>query len=196
MPRASYGDRHCISVIHSKTHIALDFTSRIIDFFVIREGEDHKGSMSSHMNALAKQGFFYACVPSYWMPTFPLRLLRFLSIHPSTSCAHSRRPQCSCGAGGGGAGCGGSPVCWMACHPDPLPGAAALLSHHLLPPRLQHSPQAVGAHPSCWGGTEHTLLQQGLCTIDLVTYCINRRSIHIEKFCSLFALICVSHPSL
>uniref|UniRef100_A0A8C1I5N3 LLGL scribble cell polarity complex component 2 n=1 Tax=Cyprinus carpio TaxID=7962 RepID=A0A8C1I5N3_CYPCA len=38
MPRASYGDRHCISVIHSKTHEALDFTSRIIDFFVIREG--------------------------------------------------------------------------------------------------------------------------------------------------------------
>uniref|UniRef100_A0A8C7K0D9 LLGL scribble cell polarity complex component 2 n=1 Tax=Oncorhynchus kisutch TaxID=8019 RepID=A0A8C7K0D9_ONCKI len=33
MPRASYGDRHCISVIHSKTHVALDFTSRIIDFF-------------------------------------------------------------------------------------------------------------------------------------------------------------------
>uniref|UniRef100_A0A4W5MSQ7 LLGL scribble cell polarity complex component 2 n=1 Tax=Hucho hucho TaxID=62062 RepID=A0A4W5MSQ7_9TELE len=30
--------RHCISVIHSKTHVALDFTSRIIDFFVIRDG--------------------------------------------------------------------------------------------------------------------------------------------------------------
>ncbi|KAJ3607796.1 hypothetical protein NHX12_024847 [Muraenolepis orangiensis] len=38
MPRASYGDRHCISVIHNKTHVALDFTSRIIDFFVIRDG--------------------------------------------------------------------------------------------------------------------------------------------------------------
>ncbi|CAK6966796.1 LLGL scribble cell polarity complex component 2 isoform X3 [Scomber scombrus] len=37
MPRASYGDRHCITVIHSKTHVALDFTSRIIDFFVIRD---------------------------------------------------------------------------------------------------------------------------------------------------------------
>uniref|UniRef100_A0A8C3GBF1 LLGL scribble cell polarity complex component 2 n=1 Tax=Cyclopterus lumpus TaxID=8103 RepID=A0A8C3GBF1_CYCLU len=34
MPRASYGDRHCITVIHSKTHVALDFTSRIIDFFL------------------------------------------------------------------------------------------------------------------------------------------------------------------
>ncbi|XP_066520875.1 LLGL scribble cell polarity complex component 2 isoform X2 [Hoplias malabaricus] len=47
MPRASYGDRHCISVIHSKTHIALDFTSRIIDFFVIRDGERHRGDPSA-----------------------------------------------------------------------------------------------------------------------------------------------------
>ncbi|XP_028826093.1 LLGL scribble cell polarity complex component 2 isoform X2 [Denticeps clupeoides] len=48
MPRASYGDRHCISVIHSKTHIALDFTSRIIDFFVIREGKQlNKGEPSA-----------------------------------------------------------------------------------------------------------------------------------------------------
>uniref|UniRef100_A0A8C5APP2 LLGL scribble cell polarity complex component 2 n=1 Tax=Gadus morhua TaxID=8049 RepID=A0A8C5APP2_GADMO len=39
MPRASYGDRHCISVIHGKTHVALDFTSRIIDYFVIRDGD-------------------------------------------------------------------------------------------------------------------------------------------------------------
>ncbi|KAG7277009.1 hypothetical protein CRUP_001635 [Coryphaenoides rupestris] len=43
MPRASYGDRHCISVIHSKTHVALDFTSRIIDFFVIQDDPLHTG---------------------------------------------------------------------------------------------------------------------------------------------------------
>ncbi|XP_029954438.1 lethal(2) giant larvae protein homolog 2-like isoform X2 [Salarias fasciatus] len=43
MPRASYGDRHCITVIHGKTHVALDFTSRIIDFFVIRDGAKHTG---------------------------------------------------------------------------------------------------------------------------------------------------------
>uniref|UniRef100_A0A8C8CI28 LLGL scribble cell polarity complex component 2 n=1 Tax=Oncorhynchus tshawytscha TaxID=74940 RepID=A0A8C8CI28_ONCTS len=47
MPRASYGDRHCISVIHSKTHVALDFTSRIIDFFVIRDGPYHTGEPSA-----------------------------------------------------------------------------------------------------------------------------------------------------
>lgn len=43
MPRASYGDRHCITVIHSKTHVALDFTSRIIDFFVIKDGPQNTG---------------------------------------------------------------------------------------------------------------------------------------------------------
>uniref|UniRef100_A0A3B5MK30 Lethal giant larvae homologue 2 domain-containing protein n=1 Tax=Xiphophorus couchianus TaxID=32473 RepID=A0A3B5MK30_9TELE len=41
MPRASYGDRHCITVIYSKTQVAFDFTSRIIDFFVIRDGPHH-----------------------------------------------------------------------------------------------------------------------------------------------------------
>ncbi|XP_017293370.1 LLGL scribble cell polarity complex component 2 isoform X1 [Kryptolebias marmoratus] len=46
MPRASYGDRHCITVIHSKTHVALDFTSRIIDFFVIRDGLEQTGDPS------------------------------------------------------------------------------------------------------------------------------------------------------
>ncbi|XP_061611994.1 LLGL scribble cell polarity complex component 2 isoform X2 [Phyllopteryx taeniolatus] len=43
MPRASFGDRHCITVIHNKTHVALDFTSRIIDFFVIKDGQLQSG---------------------------------------------------------------------------------------------------------------------------------------------------------
>ncbi|XP_037611029.1 LLGL scribble cell polarity complex component 2 isoform X1 [Sebastes umbrosus] len=47
MPRASYGDRHCITVIHSKTHVALDFTSRIIDFFAINAGPQHTGDPSA-----------------------------------------------------------------------------------------------------------------------------------------------------
>uniref|UniRef100_A0A8C7G4W9 LLGL scribble cell polarity complex component 2 n=1 Tax=Oncorhynchus kisutch TaxID=8019 RepID=A0A8C7G4W9_ONCKI len=55
MPRASYGDRHCISVIHSKTHVALDFTSRIIDFFVIRDGPDHTGSDPSALVVLVEE---------------------------------------------------------------------------------------------------------------------------------------------
>ncbi|XP_006001736.1 LLGL scribble cell polarity complex component 2 [Latimeria chalumnae] len=38
MPRASYGDRHSISVTYGSIQIAFDFTSRVIDFFVITDG--------------------------------------------------------------------------------------------------------------------------------------------------------------
>ncbi|XP_051927011.1 LLGL scribble cell polarity complex component 2-like isoform X2 [Hippocampus zosterae] len=47
MPRASFGDRHCITIIHNKTHVALDFTSRIIDFFVIKDGPLRTGDPSA-----------------------------------------------------------------------------------------------------------------------------------------------------
>ncbi|XP_055448175.1 LLGL scribble cell polarity complex component 2 isoform X5 [Psammomys obesus] len=39
MPRASYGDRHCISVVHNGQQTAFDFTSRIIDFTVLSEAD-------------------------------------------------------------------------------------------------------------------------------------------------------------
>ncbi|XP_061472152.1 LLGL scribble cell polarity complex component 2 isoform X2 [Rhineura floridana] len=39
MPRASYGDRHSISVIYGNRQIAFDFTSRVIDFFVIASAD-------------------------------------------------------------------------------------------------------------------------------------------------------------
>ncbi|KAM3846612.1 LLGL scribble cell polarity complex component 2 isoform 1-T4 [Vipera latastei] len=39
MPRASYGDRHSITVVHGSRQIAFDFTSRVIDFFVIASAE-------------------------------------------------------------------------------------------------------------------------------------------------------------
>ncbi|XP_072124636.1 lethal(2) giant larvae protein homolog 1 [Mobula birostris] len=35
MPRASYGDRHCITIMQGKTQVTLDFTSRVIDFFTV-----------------------------------------------------------------------------------------------------------------------------------------------------------------
>uniref|UniRef100_A0A8C9RIE4 LLGL scribble cell polarity complex component 1 n=1 Tax=Scleropages formosus TaxID=113540 RepID=A0A8C9RIE4_SCLFO len=35
MPRASYGDRHCVTVLQEKMQVTLDFTSRVIDFFTI-----------------------------------------------------------------------------------------------------------------------------------------------------------------
>uniref|UniRef100_A0AAQ4NSZ6 LLGL scribble cell polarity complex component 1 n=1 Tax=Gasterosteus aculeatus aculeatus TaxID=481459 RepID=A0AAQ4NSZ6_GASAC len=35
MPRASYGDRHCLTIQQDKEHVTLDFTSRVIDFFTV-----------------------------------------------------------------------------------------------------------------------------------------------------------------
>lgn len=43
MPRASYGDRHCISVVHNGQQTAFDFTSRVIDFTVLSEGDPAAG---------------------------------------------------------------------------------------------------------------------------------------------------------
>ncbi|KAH0629490.1 hypothetical protein JD844_011587 [Phrynosoma platyrhinos] len=39
MPRASYGDRHSISVVYGNRQTAFDFTSRVIDFFVIANAD-------------------------------------------------------------------------------------------------------------------------------------------------------------
>ncbi|KAA8584876.1 hypothetical protein FQN60_003570, partial [Etheostoma spectabile] len=37
MPRASYGDRHCLTIQQDKDHVTFDFTSRVIDFFTFDE---------------------------------------------------------------------------------------------------------------------------------------------------------------
>ncbi|CAJ1076498.1 lethal(2) giant larvae protein homolog 1 [Xyrichtys novacula] len=39
MPRASYGDRHCLTIQQGKEHVTLDFTSRVIDFFTVHSTE-------------------------------------------------------------------------------------------------------------------------------------------------------------
>uniref|UniRef100_A0AAQ4RXE2 LLGL scribble cell polarity complex component 1 n=1 Tax=Gasterosteus aculeatus aculeatus TaxID=481459 RepID=A0AAQ4RXE2_GASAC len=40
MPRASYGDRHCLTIQQDKEHVTLDFTSRVIDFFTVHEFDE------------------------------------------------------------------------------------------------------------------------------------------------------------
>lgn len=32
MPRASYGDRYTITVMHGESHVVFDFTSKVVDF--------------------------------------------------------------------------------------------------------------------------------------------------------------------
>jgi len=43
MPRASYGDRHCLTIQQGKDHVTLDFTSRVIDFFTVHGVERENG---------------------------------------------------------------------------------------------------------------------------------------------------------
>uniref|UniRef100_A0A8C4DNE9 LLGL scribble cell polarity complex component 1 n=1 Tax=Dicentrarchus labrax TaxID=13489 RepID=A0A8C4DNE9_DICLA len=43
MPRASYGDRHCLTIQQDKDHVTLDFTSRVIDFFTVHSIEQENG---------------------------------------------------------------------------------------------------------------------------------------------------------
>ena len=35
MPRASYGDNHTVTVMQGDRHVVFDFTSKVIDFFVV-----------------------------------------------------------------------------------------------------------------------------------------------------------------
>lgn len=34
MPRASYNDRHTVTIHQGSKHVVLDFTSKVIDYFV------------------------------------------------------------------------------------------------------------------------------------------------------------------
>lgn len=49
MPRASYGDRHCLTIQQDKEHVTLDFTSRVIDFFTVHSVELEKGEELPNM---------------------------------------------------------------------------------------------------------------------------------------------------
>ncbi len=77
-------------------------------------------------------------------------------------CLCHRWAERSYGFGGGGAGRGGSADWGVARHPDALPGAITLFSHHLLAPRLLHPAQTVGESASCGSPAEYTLLQEGM----------------------------------
>uniref|UniRef100_A0A8C9EXV2 LLGL scribble cell polarity complex component 1 n=1 Tax=Pavo cristatus TaxID=9049 RepID=A0A8C9EXV2_PAVCR len=47
MPRASYGDRHCVSVLQGRILATLEFTSRVIDFFTVQDPEVPEGGFEN-----------------------------------------------------------------------------------------------------------------------------------------------------
>jgi len=44
MQRASYGDRHTITVMTKEKHLVFDFTSKIIDFFTVFSKEEEENN--------------------------------------------------------------------------------------------------------------------------------------------------------
>ena len=54
MPRASYGDRHTVSVVHGDKHVVFDFSSKVIDFFVICDS-DRRRRLSQSVGDIAGQ---------------------------------------------------------------------------------------------------------------------------------------------
>ena len=40
MPRACYGDRFTVSIVHGDSHVVLDFTSKVVDFVTLGKGDD------------------------------------------------------------------------------------------------------------------------------------------------------------
>ena len=46
MPRASYGDRNCVSVMQgTTTQVVFDFTSKVVDFFTLTDPDEGSGML-------------------------------------------------------------------------------------------------------------------------------------------------------
>ncbi|KAL1117405.1 hypothetical protein AAG570_004731 [Ranatra chinensis] len=77
MPRASYGDRHTISVIRSdQPDVSFDFTSKVIDFFVVQADEE------TTLIALAEEELVAIQLDEDKWPSVPLPYL--VSLHTSS----------------------------------------------------------------------------------------------------------------
>ena len=135
MPRASYGDRHCVSVLQAETLVTLDFTSRVIDFFTVHSTRPVDGA--------------YPPPPPAQDPGPAHLWLR--SPAPSRRVRRAPGPRCAARRGAGGAGPADT---WLASCTRPVPGPPALIRHHLLGPRCQCPRQAVGPHRERWRAAE------------------------------------------
>ena len=48
MPRATFGDRHTVSVIHGNKHVVFDFSSKVVDFFVVSDSDRRRRLSHTH----------------------------------------------------------------------------------------------------------------------------------------------------
>ncbi|KAL2298862.1 hypothetical protein Nmel_014470 [Mimus melanotis] len=89
MPRASYGDRHCVSVLQGQTLATLDFTSRVIDFFTVQSAEVPEGGFENPraLVVLVEEELVAIDLQTPGWPTIPAPYLAPL---------HSSAITCSC----------------------------------------------------------------------------------------------------
>ncbi|XP_061761186.1 lethal(2) giant larvae protein homolog 1 isoform X1 [Nerophis ophidion] len=88
MPRASYGDRHCLTIQQDKEHVTLDFTSRVIDFFTVHNVEQEKEwDEPSALLVLLEEELVVIDLQTPGWPTLPTPYLAPL---------HSSAVTCSC----------------------------------------------------------------------------------------------------
>ncbi|KAF1446200.1 hypothetical protein FQV07_0009621, partial [Pygoscelis papua] len=89
MPRASYGDRHCVSVLQGQTLATLDFTSRVIDFFTVQSAEAAEGGFENPraLVVLVEEELVAIDLQTPGWPTIPAPYLAPL---------HSSAITCSC----------------------------------------------------------------------------------------------------
>ncbi|KAM8825583.1 lethal(2) giant larvae protein homolog 1 [Synchiropus picturatus] len=88
MPRASYGDRHCLTVQQDKEHVTLDFTSRVIDFFTVHSAEPERGfDEPSALVVLLEEELVVIDLETPGWPTVP---------SPYLAPLHSSAITCSC----------------------------------------------------------------------------------------------------
>ncbi|MFT7819450.1 lethal(2) giant larvae protein homolog 1 isoform X1 [Arapaima gigas] len=89
MPRASYGDRHCVTVLQEKTQITLDFTSRVIDFFTVHStGSDAEFDNPSALVVLLEEELVAIDLQTPGWPTIPCPYLAPLHSSAITCSYH------------------------------------------------------------------------------------------------------------
>ncbi|XP_071041650.1 lethal(2) giant larvae protein homolog 1 isoform X2 [Parasteatoda tepidariorum] len=83
MPRASYGDKHTISVMCGEKHQVFDFTSKVVDFFTICHGDEESEYDNPHtLVVLAEEEIVLIDLESEeWLP---FRLPHLSSLHMSS----------------------------------------------------------------------------------------------------------------
>uniref|UniRef100_A0A8B9L826 Lethal giant larvae homologue 2 domain-containing protein n=1 Tax=Astyanax mexicanus TaxID=7994 RepID=A0A8B9L826_ASTMX len=88
MPRASYGDRHCLTILQDSQHVTLDFTSRVIDFFTVHCTDAHKFDDPSALVVLLEEELVVIDLQTAGWPTIPAPYLAPLHSSAITCSYH------------------------------------------------------------------------------------------------------------